>query len=189
MLDRHTTMTWAGDVGNMITSLLFYSGAMSETFNVCTNATRTWREIGEIYRSTIGLIIHPVDIKSYISLGLNRYQVIYDRMFNRICDNTKICNITHIDSNKLLTPEVGIKHSISASCYNLSSFSRIQGRMDKISQINRITSARSLKDAIKYLVGYTPALNWLAVRLLASKFEPIFEAKYVDSREHDHALQ
>jgi len=172
MMDRHTTMTWAADTAKMIVSLLFNDAAIGADFNVLTNETRTWREIADLYYDLIGLRVCEVDLAEYMSLGLNRYQVLYDRLFNRICDNTKIRNTIKIDQSDMMLLEDGLRESCLGSLISNSALSRLHGRMDVLCGVNRITEAHSLKDSFGYFVGRTAILNRLAVRMNARKFAP-----------------
>jgi len=175
MLERRTTMTWAGDVAEMIASVLLSPTALAEDFNVMTSENRSWREIGEIYQHIIGLRILPVSLQDYLSLGLNRYQVIYDRMFDRICDNTKIREIVSLDPATLTTPEDGLRRSLQGTTIEKASLSRLQGRMDKLAGLNRLSQARSMKEAAGYAFGQSGILNWLAVQTMSRRFAPIFK--------------
>lgn len=95
MLDKHTTLTWAGDVANMICKLIFNQNAMSEDFNVVTSESHTWREVANIYSQAIGLKYFTVPLDDYHRL-CNSYQVRYDRMFDRRMDNAKVLGVTSL---------------------------------------------------------------------------------------------
>tara|TARA_R100000935_G_scaffold11588_1_gene23242 strand:+ start:3932 stop:5035 length:1104 start_codon:yes stop_codon:yes gene_type:complete len=170
MMDRQTTMTWAGDTAKMIVSLLFNNAAQGTDFNVLTNNTRTWREISEIYQDIMGLKVQEVDLASYLSLGLNPYQVIYDRLFDRACDNTKICEAVGLALNNMVTPEVGLRQSYSGTSISHPALSRLHGRMDALCGFNRLGEVRSLKDGLGYFIGQNSFLNACVIHANTNKF-------------------
>ena len=102
MLDRHTTMTWGKDVATLISRLVLNPVAYGEDFNVATSETHTWREIAKIYHDTIGMQMIEVSLDWYCNL-CNRYQVLYDRMFDRVVDNKKVLKATGL-SQSAFTP-------------------------------------------------------------------------------------
>lgn len=103
MMDRQATLTWANDVALMIERLLFNAKAYSEDFNVATSEHMTWREIGNIYAREIGMTVVECSLDEYIEVIGSRYQVMYDRMYDRIVDNSKVLATTGL-SQKDLTP-------------------------------------------------------------------------------------
>lgn len=103
MMDRQATLTWANDVALMIERLLFNEKAYSEDFNVATSEHMTRREIGNIYAKEIGMTVKECSLNEYIKVIGSRYQVMYDRMFNRIVDNSKVLATTGL-SQQDLTP-------------------------------------------------------------------------------------
>lgn len=97
MLEKETTMTWAGDVAKMIGALTLKKDAMADSFNVVTSEHHTWRDVFRVYQSSIGLSLVPVSLRAYVQAlggGFNKYQVNYDRMFDRVLDNSKILKAT-----------------------------------------------------------------------------------------------
>ncbi len=95
------TMTWAGDVAKMVPRLLFNKDAMREIYHPATSEHHTWDEIAQYYRELIGLKYEYVDKETYLNVITRgkmgngaRWQLEYDRLFDRIMDNSKILNIT-----------------------------------------------------------------------------------------------
>ena len=115
MLGKVTTMTWAGDVAKMITGLVLNDEAYGEDFNVTTKEHQLWSEVAEIYKQEIGLDIVYVNKDEYIeSLGGEyvKYQVDYDRMYNRILDNSKILKVTGLKESDFTSLSDGLKHEL-----------------------------------------------------------------------------
>ncbi len=115
------TMSWAGDVAQMISRLLFNDKALGETFSVCTSEHHTWGEIADYYKEICNLDAVWVDKEDYIPLmpwdpyhpGV-RWQLDYDRLFDRIMDNSKLLSATGMKQSELMPLYDGLKTEIAA---------------------------------------------------------------------------
>lgn len=113
------TMSWAGDVAKMIARLLFKEEAMKETYTVTTAEHHTWGEIAEYYERLTGLQIvwGETDDYIYAAPGDNeqgkRWQLEYDRLFDRTMDNSKILAVTGLKQEELMPLFDGLKYEIS----------------------------------------------------------------------------
>ncbi len=118
-LDVLGTMSWAGDVAEMISRLVLNRAAYRETYTVSTAENRTWREIAEYYKQIIGLKYVPVDQDTYLKLLSPapdlclKYQLLYDRLFDRRVDNSKILNITGLKQSELMPLFDGLKRELN----------------------------------------------------------------------------
>ncbi len=116
------TMSWAGDVAQMISRLLFNDKALGETFSVCTSEHHTWGEIADYYKEICNLDAVWVDKEDYIPLmpwdpyhpGV-RWQLDYDRLFDRIMDNSKVLSAAGMKQSELMPLYDGLEKEI-ASC-------------------------------------------------------------------------
>lgn len=113
MLHRKTTMTWAGDVAKMIASLALNPKAYGEDFNVVTSESRTWLEVAEIYKKAINLKLKEVNLDEFMEIYPQKYQVIYDRMFDRVMDNSKILKILNLKQSDLMNLDEGLSKELS----------------------------------------------------------------------------
>ncbi len=119
-LDKQATMTWAGDVGKMISRLVLDEAAFGECFTVSTSEHHTWGEIAQYYEKLIGLEIVPVDKETFLkviqpnpeALG-DRWQLEYDRLFDRVVDNSKILKFTGLTPIDLMPLYEGLKRELS----------------------------------------------------------------------------
>ena len=107
------TMSWAGDVAIMMARLLLNKDAYGETYSVCTAEHHTWEEISKMYERIGGLQYCTVDTQTYIDILcpnhiLFQQQLIYDRYYDRIMDNSKILNITGMKQSELMPLEKGL---------------------------------------------------------------------------------
>ena len=115
------TMSWAGDVAEMIARLLFNPKAYREIFSVCTSEHMTWGEVADIYKEIIGLEAVWVDMEDFLGILTHnstnpmgaRYQLIYDRLFDRIMDNSKVLEITGMKQSELTTLYDGLKRELA----------------------------------------------------------------------------
>lgn len=120
-LEVQATMTWAGDVAKMLSALCFNSKALSDDFIVATSEHHTWREIASYYTRLIGLEIEPVDKETFLSViqpdfsNLSaRWQLEYDRLYDRIIDNSKILTTTGLSQNNFMPLFEGLQYELSA---------------------------------------------------------------------------
>ncbi|WP_273524644.1 polysaccharide pyruvyl transferase family protein [Mailhella massiliensis] len=102
MMNKRAAVSWAGDVGRMMAFLLGNDKAKKEIFNVATAESHTWGEIATYYHELIGTNIVLGDLNSYINVVRGQYQVKYDRMLNRVVDNSKILNLMKISNSDLM---------------------------------------------------------------------------------------
>jgi nucleoside-diphosphate-sugar epimerase len=118
--DVPATMTWAGDVAEMIARLLFLPAAMRETYTVSTAETKTWGEIAAIYEELIGMRCVWVDKADYLRIicgdgdqSRARRQLEYDRLFSRVIDNTKILSAVGMKQSELKPLKEGLAYELS----------------------------------------------------------------------------
>ncbi len=115
--DVQATLSWAGDVGKMISKLLFNENTYTEVYNVCTSEHMTWGEIADIYKELCGTEAVWVDDEEYLAIrGSNQYcknQLVYDREMNRVMDNTKILNTINMKQSELMPIKEGLKMELA----------------------------------------------------------------------------
>ena len=121
--DKQATMTWAGDVAKMIACILFNEKAMRETYTVSTAEHHTWGEVADMYAELIGMKVIWVDAADYIAIKTfgytnppdvrqARWQLEYDRLFDRIVDNGKILELMGKTQADLMPLYEGLKLEI-----------------------------------------------------------------------------
>lgn len=118
-INVQATMSWAGDIAKMISRLVLNEKAFKETYSVCTSEHHTWGEIAEIYERIGGLKVASVDTDTFLDVIAPgnihaKHQLIYDRYFDRIMDNSKILNITGMKQSELMPLEKGLAMEYSA---------------------------------------------------------------------------
>ncbi|MDD3766425.1 MAG: NAD-dependent epimerase/dehydratase family protein [Eubacteriales bacterium] len=118
-LPVQATMSWAGDVANMLSRLVLNPAAYGETYTVATAEHHTWQEIADYYNEIIGLEYIPVDTETYLNLFGDwkvyaGYQLKYDRCFNRVIDNSKVLAATGLKQSELMPLKQGLKKELLA---------------------------------------------------------------------------
>ena len=116
----NATMSWAGDVAEMLARLLFNPSALTEAFTLSTAEHHTWGEIADYYHDICNLNAVWVDTEDYVKL-LNfppylpnpRWQLIYDRFFDRIIDNSKVLEVCGMHQSSMRKLYDGLKYEIS----------------------------------------------------------------------------
>ncbi len=120
-MDKQATMCWAGDVAKMLARIILNEKAYAEAFTPSTSEHHTWREIAEIYGRIGGLKYAVVDDETYISLisdeNYRTYasnQLKYDRLFDRIVDNSKVLSVTGMTQDEMMPLEKGLALELAA---------------------------------------------------------------------------
>ncbi|MBQ4043594.1 MAG: epimerase [Clostridia bacterium] len=134
------TMSWAGDVAKMIARLLFAPHARRESYTLATAEHQSWGEVAEYYREIGGLRARWVSMEEYLRICSGggeiengpRYQLQYDRLFDRVVDNRKILEATGMKQADLMPVKEGLRREFCALPADCSwSESRIYTAMDQ----------------------------------------------------------
>ncbi len=109
----HGTMSWAGDVAKMIARLVLNPKTYGEKYTVATAQNHTWQEIADYYTEIGGLTYETAPAEEYLNALFpnNKFalwQLKYDRMAERIMDNSKILNITGLKQSELMPLKKGL---------------------------------------------------------------------------------
>ncbi|MFZ2657493.1 MAG: NAD-dependent epimerase/dehydratase family protein [Victivallales bacterium] len=117
-LSVQATMSWAGDVARMMSLLLFNPSAYRECFTLATAEHHTWGEIAGYYQEIIGLKYVAAGTEDYLKImgssGAARYQLDYDRLFQRIVDNSKVLRVTGLKQADFMPLRRGLEKELSA---------------------------------------------------------------------------
>ncbi len=106
-------LDWAGNSGKLIAHLLFNEKALGEAFTVSTAQNLTWGEIADYYTELIGAKFKWVSTEDYYECNTwikeHPYIFIYDRLYDRKIDNTKILKATGLTKDDFTSIKEGIK--------------------------------------------------------------------------------
>ena len=135
-MDKQATMSWAGDVAKMLCAIVLNEKAYGEAYTLATAEHQTWREITKIYAEIGGLKYITVDTDTYLNIvnpgsPYARYQLEYDRCFDRIVDNSKILELAQIKQSELMPIKEALKMEFEALPKDVKwNHSDINDRMD-----------------------------------------------------------
>ncbi|MBQ8836603.1 MAG: hypothetical protein IJ002_03730 [Clostridia bacterium] len=114
------SLTWAGDVADMLMGLVGKEEALCNDYNVTSSKSNTWGEIAEFYKEIFGLKYKWVDGVTYQKFRDAKFdpekslaaiwQMKYARLFNRVYDNSKILNITGLKEDNFKSLYEGLLH-------------------------------------------------------------------------------
>lgn len=135
MLVRQTTMTWGGDVALMISRLLGSEAALGEDYDVCASRHQSWEEVVEAYRSVVPLEVRGAGLAEFERASGNPWQCRYDRMYDRVMDNSKVLSATGLAESDLTPTTEGLPRELRATLGSLMlpAFGRrTLGRVDRL---------------------------------------------------------
>jgi nucleoside-diphosphate-sugar epimerase len=153
-----TTLTYGFDVANGIASIIGNKQALGETFHITTEKSLCWDEILQIYEEVLmkhlGRRPGVIFTKKSSNLSFGKYQVVYDRMYDRTFDTTHIKKF--IDTSSFLNPNEGLRRCLSVFLQNPKFDSidwRAEACRDRISgEWASMCEIPTLKQKIKYLL-------------------------------------
>jgi len=112
-------LDWAGNSGKLIANLLFKKEAVGEAYTISTAQNLTWGELAEMYTRLVGAKFEWIDSDTYFEENvhpINWWAFIYDRLFDRTIDNTKVLSATGLKKEDFLSIEEGMKIEINKIC-------------------------------------------------------------------------
>lgn len=164
MLDKRTTLTWGGDVAWMIARLILNPTAYHEVFVAATSENHTWREVFEVYREVLGARLVTCTLDEYITVA-GRYQVLYDRMFDRVIDNHKVLEATGIAQQEIHDSLAALRDELQAFAAhglgNLRGNPIMNAKMDLICGGRPYHTGWSWREWGQYWTTRLPWLPWV----------------------------
>lgn len=172
MLDKKTTMTWAGNTAQLIAKLILNPQAYGEDFNLATTEYHTWREIADYYREILGVFVHEISLSEYVKVIGETCQLRYDRMFNRTLDNKKVLAVVGMKQEQFIPLKDGLRQELSyfkehPTYKNVNV--ELNAKMDKICNTKISLEGLSIKEKLSYYFSRYKILN--AVLILKHKLQ------------------
>lgn len=159
---KKTTLTYGLDVSERILSLIGKHSAFGEIFHVVSHENKTWQEVLDIYLSQLenylgykpNVLLNDLDDFMKFRPHLSQYQVTYDRLFDRVFDNSKITQ--YIDNDNYSKLDTGLTRCLEEFLKN-PHFKDINWKMEakRDRQTNERTSLNEIqgfKTKIEYLI-------------------------------------
>lgn len=155
ILEKQTTMTWAGDVAKLVARLVLNPVALAEDYNVVTAEHHLWSEIADYYRISINLRVVETDLAAYVRVVGHPYQIRYDRLYDRILDNAKVLAATNVTQPNFMSLREGLRQELSSfkqrPVIQYPSFA-LNARMDRATGTRMSLDGFSLKRKIRYFL-------------------------------------
>lgn len=111
-----TTLTYGYDVSRGIAAIIGKEKALGEAFHITGNdCSIKWSRVLEVYREVLeenGMApaVYEAELCHRLKNPGGKYQVLYDRYFDRVFDNSKISGF--IDTATFLKPEEGLSRCL-----------------------------------------------------------------------------
>lgn len=156
---KTTTLTYGLDVSRGILAIIGNSKALGEAFHIAGSNFITWNEVLSIYLSVLEehLGYKPKvllqDLGSFLKSKPYKYQVLYDRLFNRRFESSKIAQ--YVDTDNFIKPEAGLRSCLEEFLKNPHFKSidwKTQALRDKqTAEKISLREIEGIKQRIKYL--------------------------------------
>ncbi|MBR2342623.1 MAG: NAD-dependent epimerase/dehydratase family protein [Clostridia bacterium] len=105
-------LDWSGNVGKIIAHLLLKKDAFGEAYTASAAENLTWGEIADIYTDILGVKFEWISDEEYIEKHLaprRKWIFLYDRLFDRKIDNTKVLCATGLSKSDFKSIRWGVE--------------------------------------------------------------------------------
>ena len=157
---KYTTLTYGQDVAKGIFQLLGNSEALGQAFHITVSKTLKWQDILQIYLDELQPLLgyRPkvlMQDKAYnLRLPWKKWQVLYDRYFDRCFNNEKIGKF--VDVELFMQPDEGLRKCIRSFVHdpNFSNLDwRTQAKFDRlVGECAKWHEFQTMKERIKYYI-------------------------------------
>jgi hypothetical protein len=142
-----------------IMAVIGNSKTLGDTFHITINNSITWNDILGIYLRVLGKSLGQKpkvllqDLQSFIKCTPRKYQIFYDRLFNRKFNNSKISR--YLDTDNFTKAEVGLKKCLEDFLVN-PSFNSINWKLEALRdrqarERTPLQEIQGIKQKVKYL--------------------------------------
>lgn len=156
---RKTTLTYGLDVSIGINSVIGNSSTFGEIFHITKRESNTWENILSIYLNILEehlgykpkVLLQEID--KFLEIKPAKYQIKYDRLFNRSFDSSKIDRCVGIDN--FVNIDIGLNDCLKGFLKNpvfLNIDWKTEARKDRLlKEYTPLNEIPSFKHKIKYL--------------------------------------
>lgn len=155
-----TTLTYGADVAKAMVALIGCREAKGEVFHITTPYSMYWKDVLSLYQNVLEKKlgrkqkIFITDQSLNLNYSLGKYQIKYDRVFNRIFDNTKINRF--IDVYTFVKPQDGLASCLEHLCdhpfFRAISWGT-EGKYDRlVHEYASLGEIQRKKDILKYFL-------------------------------------
>ena len=159
--DKYTTMTLGRDVADGLSKLIGNENVKGQIFHITTDQAIKWDNVLAVYKrvfkETVGReikVLYADDAKPVYETMGNKYQVVYDRLFDRRFDNNKF--LQAVGKCEFTAPEAGLemclRDFLKKREFRKVSYSSL-AQMDKISKDRaRLSQVPEIGEKGKYIL-------------------------------------
>ncbi len=155
-----TTLTYGLDVAKGISAVIGNPEALGQTFHITTTKSIRWGDVLSIYLDELARHLGRdpkvllLDLEDFQQCCRHKYQIHYDRLFNREFDNGNI--FRYIDTGNFTHVEAGLRNC-ARQFFKAPEFKAINWGLEamkdrKSKERTSLNEIRGLKQKIKYLV-------------------------------------
>lgn len=155
---RKTTMTHGRDVAHAMAALIGNQAALGEAFHITGRDCLRWSAVLDLYVKHLAESGHHVrfkmvDVDSFIQCHGSSYQIVYDRLYDRVFDNTKIDQF--VASADFMKIEMGLRECLF-EFLDRPRFGEINWSMEGVKdracgEFARCRSIKGVKKCLKYI--------------------------------------
>ena len=112
-------LDWAGNTGKLIANLLFKKNTFGEAYTVSSAQNLTWGEIAQVYTDLLGTRFEWLEMPEFRKATASFHRelcddgLVYDRLFDRRIDNSKILRATGLTKEDFLPMRKGLEIELS----------------------------------------------------------------------------
>lgn len=158
--NHFTTVTYGLDVAKGMVALMSKPESLGEAYHITSNNSYKWEELLEVYLNAIEEKIGKrpkvlfQNMSDFSTWNHGKYQIIYDRLYDRKFDNTKINEF--INTSEFVDAKKGLKKCINEFMQN-QKFNAIGWRNEAIkdkfcNETTPLSEINGIKQKIKYIL-------------------------------------
>lgn len=166
LLGRTTTLTYGYDVARAITVLIGDDTVLGEIFHITNSKSLRWKDILSLYLSVIEKNLGFTPKVKIVDqwqpyMGGNKYQVRWDRLYDRKFDNTKIGK--YIDISTFKDTQVALSECLESFILN-PQFKQINWKHEALK--DKVTGEWT---NIREIVGFKKKIQYFLTRIGVNK--------------------
>jgi nucleoside-diphosphate-sugar epimerase len=158
--EHFTTLTYGFDVAIAMVKLMNGPNALGEAYHITSKNSYKWEELLEVYLEAIKeetgkrpKVLFQ-NLTDFYTWNHGKYQIIYDRLYDRKFDNTKVNEF--IDTNKFIDAKEGLRKCLKEFIENpkFNSISwKMEAKKDRFTkEITPFSEINGIKNKLKYLL-------------------------------------
>ena len=132
---------WAGNVGKQIAHLCMNPAALGEAFTLGYSEGNTWGDVADIYTELLGAQFAWIPVEDYMDLYAGSYMgrciLMYDRMYSREMDLSKVRRVTGLTDADFTSLRDGLIYELSVLSSHPEWLSRYDVAPDAFAKTDR----------------------------------------------------